>query len=94
MTISVYDGRRLLRSQQPVSSIGPDGWVSFRAPVRTVAGHNYLINVRAGDVHGNYVNREIVIRVPIPDTKVTAAKAKKAAAPKKPAPKKPATKKK
>jgi hypothetical protein len=95
MTIAVHDGRRLLRTQQPVSTIGPDGWVSFRAPIRTVAGHNYFITVRAGDIHGNYVNREIVIRVPIPDTKVTPAKAKKRAAPaRKPAPKKkPVTKK-
>ena len=34
MTIAVYDGRRLLRTQQPVSTIGQDGWVSFRAPLR------------------------------------------------------------
>ena len=36
MTIAVYDGRRLLRSQQPVSSIGTDGWVSLRVPVLAV----------------------------------------------------------
>jgi hypothetical protein len=66
MTIAVYDGRRLLRTQQPVSTIGQDGWVSFRAPLRTVAGHQYYITIKAGDIHGNYVNRSVLVRVPEP----------------------------
>jgi hypothetical protein len=82
MTIAVYDGRRLLRTQQPVSTIGQDGWVSFRAPLRTVAGHNYYITIKAGDIHGNFVNRAVLVRVPEP------------AAPTKPVAKKPVPKKK
>jgi Cellulase (glycosyl hydrolase family 5) len=85
MTIAVYDGGRLLRTQQPVSSIGQDGWVQFRAPIRTVAGHNYYITIKAGDVHGNYVNRTVLVRVPAPEVKRPVVK--------KPATKKPATKK-
>ena len=87
MTIAVYDGRRLLRTQQPVSTIGPDGWVSFRVPLRTVAGHQYYITIKAGDIHGNYVNRSVLIRVPEP------AVAKKPVA-KKPVAKRPVVKKK
>ena len=87
MTIAVYDGRRLLRTQQPVSTIGQDGWVSFRAPLRTVAGHQYYITIKAGDIHGNYVNRSVLVRVPEP------AAAKKPVA-KKPVAKKPVVKKK
>lgn len=69
MTIVVYDGRRLLRTAQPVSTVGPDGWVSLRAPLRTVAGHFYYITIKAGDVHGNFVNRSVLIRVPAPGKK-------------------------
>jgi hypothetical protein len=64
MTIVVYDGRRLLRTAQPVSTIGADGWVSLHAPLRTVAGHFYYLTIKAGDIHGNSVNRSVLIRVP------------------------------
>ena len=87
MTIAVYDGRRLLRTQQPVSSIGQDGWVQFRAPVRTAAGHNYYVTIKAGDIHGNFVNRSVLIRVPLPQVKAPTP-AKKKPATKKAAPKK------
>jgi hypothetical protein len=87
MTIAVYDGRRLLRTQQPVSTIGQDGWVSFRAPLRTVAGHNYYITIKAGDIHGNYVNRAVLVRVPEP-VAATKPVAKKPVPKKKPAAKK------
>jgi hypothetical protein len=66
MTIAVYDGRRLLRTAQPVSSIGRDGWVQFRAPFRTAVGHEYYITIKAGDVHGNFVNRSVLVRVASP----------------------------
>jgi hypothetical protein len=92
MTIDVYDGRRLLRTAQPVSSIGQDGWVQFRAPLRTAFGHSYYITIKAGDIHGNFVNRSVLIRVPGPEA-VKAVPKKKAAA-KRPVKKKPATKKK
>jgi hypothetical protein len=66
MTIAVYDGSRVLRTAQPVSTIGPDGWVSFRAPLRTVRGHTYQITIDAGDAHGNDVHRSILLRVGTP----------------------------
>jgi Cellulase (glycosyl hydrolase family 5) len=66
MTIAVYDGRKLLRTAQPVSSIGRDGWVQFRAPLRTAVGHDYYITIKAGDINGNFVNRSVLIRVPAP----------------------------
>jgi hypothetical protein len=84
MTIAVYDGRRLLRTAQPVSSILQDGWVQFRAPIRTVVGHNYYITVKAGDIHGNFVNRSVLVRCPTPEPVVKkAAPAKKKTAVKK-----------
>jgi Glycosyl hydrolase catalytic core len=91
MTIVVYDGRRLLRTAQPVSVIGRDGWVQFRAPIRTVNGHNYYITIKAGGVHGNFVNRSVLVRVGVPETVKKKVAAKKVAT-KRPA-KKPAAKK-
>jgi hypothetical protein len=92
MTVAVYDGRRVLRTAQPVSSIGQDGWVQFHAPIpRVVAGHNYNIQIKAGDIHGNYVDRSVLIRVAAPGTAKKRLAAQKAAT-KTPA-KKPAAKK-
>ena len=93
MTIAIYDGRRLLRTAQPVSTIGPDGWVQFHAPLRAVLEHNYYITIKAGDIHGNFVNRSVLVRVPAPEKPVKKPAAKKPVAKKKPV-KKPATKKK
>ncbi len=64
MTIAVYDGRRVLRTAQPVSTIGSDGWVAFRAPLKTVKGHTYYVTIAANDANGNAVNRSVTIRVP------------------------------
>jgi hypothetical protein len=88
MTIAVYDGRRLLRTAQPVSSIGQDGWVQFRAPIRAALGHEYYITIKAGDIHGNFVNRTVLIRVPAPEKAVKKPAAKKPAPKKKPPAKK------
>jgi len=89
MTVAIYDGRKAINTYQPVSTIGVDGWVSFRAAMTTQAGHNYEISVKAGDVHGNFVNRSILLRVEKPTTPAKPA-AKPAAKPK---PKPPAKKK-
>jgi len=64
MTISIYDNGKLLKTGQPVSVLGSDGWVSFRAPLTTVKGHDYQIFVVANDANGNQVQRSILIRVP------------------------------
>jgi hypothetical protein len=83
MTIAIYDGRRLLRTAQPVSTIGADGWVQFRAPIRTAAGHNYYLTIKAGDVHGNFVNRSVLVRCLAPEPPEKKTPAKKPAAKKK-----------
>jgi hypothetical protein len=62
MTIAIYDHGRVIKTAQPTSVIGPDGWVSFRAPFRAVKGHNYNITVAAGDANGNKVNRSVLVR--------------------------------
>ena len=31
MTVAIYDGGKVINTYQPVSVIGADGWVSFRA---------------------------------------------------------------
>ena len=64
MTVTVYDGARRIGVTQPVSTIGRDGWVSFRAPLTTVKGHVYRVYVTANDIHGDTVDRMVTIEVP------------------------------
>jgi hypothetical protein len=62
MTIAVYDKGKVIRTAQPTSVIGSDGWVSFRAPFKTVKGHNYYITIAANDANGNRVDRTVLVR--------------------------------
>jgi hypothetical protein len=61
MTISVYDKGRAIKTAQPVSTIGADGWVSFRAPLKSIKGHTYYVYIDANDVNGNKVKRSVAI---------------------------------
>jgi hypothetical protein len=63
MTIAVYDNGRVIKTAQPASTIGSDGWISFRAPLKTVKGHTYQITIAAVDVNGNRVDRSVLLRV-------------------------------
>jgi hypothetical protein len=62
MTITIYDGSKVLKTAQPVSVIGYDGWVTFKAPFKTVKNHNYNITIDANDINGNRVEREVLVR--------------------------------
>ena len=62
MTIAIYDGSRVLKTAQPVSVIGYDGWVTFKAPFTAVKNHNYNITIAAVDANGNRVDREVLVR--------------------------------
>jgi cellulase (glycosyl hydrolase family 5) len=62
MTIAIYDNGKVKKTAQPTSVIGADGWVSFRAPFRTIKGHNYNITIVAGDANGNQINRSVLVR--------------------------------
>jgi hypothetical protein len=62
LTVAVYDRGRVIKTAQPVSTIGSDGWVSFRAPLKTVKGHDYEITIVANDPNGNKVSRSVLLR--------------------------------
>jgi hypothetical protein len=62
MTIAVYDNGKVIKTAQPTSVIGPDGWVPFRAPFKAVKGHNYNITIVANDANGNTVDRTVLVR--------------------------------
>ncbi len=62
MTIAVYDGRKEVKTAQPASVIGNDGWVSFRVPIKTVVGHTYYVTIDANDVNGNTLKRSVTLR--------------------------------
>ena len=63
MTIAIYEKGRVIKTAQPASSIGADGWVSFPVPLKTVADHTYIVNIDAGDIHGYHVKRSVEVRV-------------------------------
>lgn len=62
MTIAVYDKGKLIKTAQPTSTIGFDGWVSFKVPIKTVKGHEYQITIAAVDQNGNRVDRSVLLR--------------------------------
>jgi Cellulase (glycosyl hydrolase family 5) len=63
LTIAVFDRGKVIKTAQPVSAIGSDGWVSFRVPIKTVKGHEYEITIVANDANGNRINRSVLLRV-------------------------------
>lgn len=62
MTIAVYDKGKVIKTAQPASVIGFDGWVSFAVPIKTVKGHEYQITIAAVDANGNRVDRSVLLR--------------------------------
>ena len=69
LTIAVYRQYRkqrtpkLVATAQPLRRIGYDGWVSFRVPITTEEDRTYTVHVAAEDVHGNRVDRSVLLRV-------------------------------
>jgi hypothetical protein len=62
MTVDVYDRGKVISTSQPLSTIGIDGWVSFRVPITTKKGHDYNITIAAVDANGNRVDRSVLLR--------------------------------
>jgi len=82
LTVTVYSqtGRRLrlVKTAQPVSKIGFDGWIAFHAPLPRAIARNYSVEVRAGDIHGNKIARSLYLHVkPKPLKKPATAPKKK-----------------
>jgi Cellulase (glycosyl hydrolase family 5) len=67
LTVTLYSQAanrlRLVRTAQPLARIGYDGWISFRVPLRRATAKVYSVDVRAVDIHGNKVDRSVVLRV-------------------------------
>jgi hypothetical protein len=68
LTVAVYSQLpnrrlRLVRTAQPVSRIGRDGWVSFRVPLARAIARVYSVDILASDIHGNKVDRSVTLRV-------------------------------
>ena len=68
LTVTVYSQvtnrrLRLVRTAQPLSRIGYDGWISFRVPLARAIARVYSVNIRAVDIHGNRVDRSVSLRV-------------------------------
>jgi hypothetical protein len=68
LTVTLYSqapNRRLrvVRTAQPLSRIGYDGWISFRVPLAKAIARDYSVNIRAVDIHGNRVDRSVFLHV-------------------------------
>ncbi len=63
LTIAVYDNGKVIKTAQPLTKIAVDGWISFRAPIKTVKNHTYQITIAAIDQNGNRVDRSVLLRV-------------------------------
>ena len=68
LTVTVYrqaPNRRLMlvRTGQPLSRIGYDGWISFHVPLARASARVYSVDIRAVDIHGNRLDRSVVLRV-------------------------------
>jgi hypothetical protein len=68
LTVTVYSQAanrrlRLVRTAQPLTRIGYDGWISFHIPLARAIARNYSVDIRAVDIHGNKVDRSVFLRV-------------------------------
>jgi Glycosyl hydrolase catalytic core len=61
VTYKVFQGGRLLTVEQPVTTIGRDGWITIRPRFTPAPGVRYTLEVEAGDVNGNRVQRTLVL---------------------------------
>jgi hypothetical protein len=68
MTVAIYrqlgkQPLKLVDTIQPVSTIGYDGWVSFRVPITAEHERIYQLNIVANDINGDVIKRSVTIRV-------------------------------
>jgi Cellulase (glycosyl hydrolase family 5) len=68
LTVAVYSqatarNLRLVKVTQPLTRIGYDGWISFHAPLPRATARNYSVEIHAGDIHGNKIQRSIYLHV-------------------------------
>ena len=61
VTYKVFQGGRLLTVEQPVTTIGRDGWITIRPRFTPAPGVRYTLEVEAGDVNGNRVQRTLAL---------------------------------
>ena len=61
LTYKVFERGRLLVVEQPVTTIGLDGWITIRPHFTPARGRTYALQVEAGDVNGNKVERLLTL---------------------------------
>lgn len=64
VTYTVWQGRTALVTEQPVVSLGLDGWIALRPEFAPRPGVTYVLTVTAGDANGNTVQRTLVLTCP------------------------------
>jgi hypothetical protein len=61
ITYKVFERGRLLRVEQPVVRIQSDNWVTLVPRFTPVKRHTYQLQVEAGDINGNKVERTLTL---------------------------------
>jgi Cellulase (glycosyl hydrolase family 5) len=61
MTYRVFERARLLVVEQPVSTIGRDGWITVRPRFTPARGRTYRLVIEIGDAFGNKVERSLTL---------------------------------
>ena len=61
LTYKVFLGNRLLRVEQPVATIGRDGWITIRPRFTPARNRTYTLRAEVGDVNGNKVTRVLAL---------------------------------
>jgi hypothetical protein len=61
ITYKVFERGRLLVVEQPVVRIANDNWITLRPRFTPVRGRTYLLQVEAGDINGNKVERTLTL---------------------------------
>ena len=61
LTYKVFQRGRLLAVEQPLATIGIDGWITIRPRFTPARGVTYTLEVEAGDVNGNKVQRTLTL---------------------------------
>jgi hypothetical protein len=61
MTLRISERGRLIRVEQPVALIAPDGWITVRPQFTPARGRTYSVQLEIGDINGNKLLRTITL---------------------------------
>jgi hypothetical protein len=61
ISYEVFDGTRKIVSGSPATTVAHDDWVTFKPLFTPARNRTYQVRLRAGNIHGDYVNRVLTL---------------------------------